>query len=99
MSYIVRIRRSAERDIEIAQSWYEDQRTGLGEEFHAEIDRVLEILAQFPLIYQVAHGEARKVELKRFPYLVWYRVRGTTVQVLAVTDGRREPEKSYSRLA
>lgn len=53
MSYEIQVRRAAELDIAEAQVWYESQQSGLGREFRAEISRVLDRLAETPLIYQM----------------------------------------------
>jgi hypothetical protein len=53
LSYLVRVRRTAELDIAEAQLWYETQSEGLGAGFHAEVLRILDRLADTPLIYAV----------------------------------------------
>ena len=74
MSYEVQVRRAAELDIAKAQVWYETQQAGLGAEFRLEVSRVIDRLASSPLIYQIVHREIRRAKVRRFPYLVWYRV-------------------------
>ncbi|WP_258868133.1 hypothetical protein [Alkalilimnicola ehrlichii] len=41
MSFDVRLRREAERDVEEAARWYERQREGLGQQFLDEVLRTL----------------------------------------------------------
>jgi hypothetical protein len=41
MTYVVRLREEAELDLEDADSWYESQRSGLGQDF---LDTVLQSL-------------------------------------------------------
>jgi len=98
LSFKVQIRRAAEVDIAEAQLWYEAQRSGLGAEFHSEVSRVIHRLAETPLIYQVVYRDVRRAVLHRFPYLLWYRVRGEDVTVLACTYAGRDPSKVKSRL-
>ena len=98
MSYEVQVRRAAEIDIAEAQVWYETQQTGLGAEFRSEISRVIDRLARTPLIYQVVHRDVRRAMVHRFPYLVWYRVEGETVVILACTYAGRDPERVKARL-
>ena len=74
MSYEIRVRRAAELDIAEAQVWYESQQSGLGAEFRTEISLVFDRLAETPLIYQKVHGDVRRAIVRRFPYLIWYRV-------------------------
>ena len=94
MTFSVRVRRAAELDIAEAQIWYEGQREGLGAGFHVEISPVIARLADTPFIYAVAHRDIRRAAVHRFPYLVWYRVVGIVVTVLACTYGRQDPSTS-----
>jgi len=99
LSYKVQVRRAAELDLAEAQVWYESQQSGLGAEFGTEISRVIDRLAETPLIYQKAHRDVRRAIVRRFPYLVWYRVTGETVLVLACTYARRNPQTVRARLS
>lgn len=97
MTYQVRLRRAAESDIARAQGWYEAQRPGLGAEFQAEVGTVLGRLSETPLIYAKQYGDVRRAVLQKFPYLLWFRIIGKRVQVLAVTDARQNPAKTEAR--
>ncbi len=98
MSYEVQIRRAAELDMAEAQVWYETQRAGLGAEFRSEVSSVIDRLAANPHIYQIVHRDIRRAIVRRFPYLVWYRVTAETVIVLGCTYGGRDPERVGARL-
>jgi plasmid stabilization system protein ParE len=80
-----------------AQLWYETHRSGLGAEFHSEVSKVIDRLAETPLIYQIVHRDVRRAVVHRFPYPIWYRVRGEVVTVLACTHGRQVPRQTISR--
>lgn len=99
MSYEVQVRRAAELDIAEAQLWYESQQSGLGAEFRSEISRVIDRLTETPLIYQVVHRDVRRAIVRRFPYLIWHRVTGQTVIVLACTYAGRDPKFVKARLS
>lgn len=98
MSYRVFVRRAAERDITQAQRWYEQQRAGLAKEFQSELEELVDRLAQTPLIYPVLYRNVYRAMLRRFPYLIWYRVEKETVTVLAYTHGRIDPAGIPARL-
>jgi len=72
--YEVIITPLARLDLEDAIAWYESQKEGLG------IDFLLEFYNQFihiennPKIYQVVNGEFHRFQMKRFPYLAFYRI-------------------------
>jgi plasmid stabilization system protein ParE len=99
LSFNVQVRRAAELDVAAAQSWYETQRSGLGAEFHFEVSQIFARLTETPLIYSAVYQDVRRAVVRRFPYLIWYRVLGIDVTVLACTHGRQDPDKAISRLA
>ena len=99
MSFTIQVRRAAELDLAVAQSWYESQRSGLGAEFRSEVSKVFARLAENPLIYAPVHQDVRRAVVHRFPYLIWYRVLDRDVVVIASTHGRQNPETTMSRLA
>jgi plasmid stabilization system protein ParE len=98
LSYEIQVRRAAELDIAEAQVWYESQHSGLGFEFRAEISRVIDRLAETPLIYQRVHLDVRRALVRRFPYLIWYRLIDETIVVLACTYAGSNPERVKARL-
>jgi plasmid stabilization system protein ParE len=97
LSFSVHVRRAAELDVAEAQVWYEAQRIGLGGEFHSEVSQVIDRLEETPLIYQIVHRDVRRAVIRRFPYLIWYRVLGELVTVLACTHAKQDPGKAISR--
>jgi toxin ParE1/3/4 len=71
---IVRLTRTAQADVEKAATWYEGRKEGLGEKF---LDRVLETLnrvADNPKGYAPVVKDVRMVNVRRFPYGLWFRV-------------------------
>jgi plasmid stabilization system protein ParE len=95
MQFIVRP--AAAADIDEAFLWYEGQRAGLGNEFLAAAQALLEAIAQRPLGYPVIHRNARRALFHRFPYCVYYRVYGDIIVVVACMHGRRDPRRWQSR--
>ena len=97
MSFDVQVRRVAEVDVAEAQLWYETQSTGLGAEFLREVAEVIWRLSETPFIYQVVYRDVRRALVRRFPFIVWYRIRENVVVVLACTHGRQDPDRVKSR--
>jgi toxin ParE1/3/4 len=85
-------RRAAQAEFLEAISWYDQHRSGLGEEFAHEIEAAIDRAAQSPTLYPLASGGVRRTVARRFPYCVFFRVRGETLVVLAVFHGRRDPQ-------
>jgi len=98
LSFSVYIRHAAEQDVLAAQDWYEKQQVGLARRFHGAFVNTIEVLETTPFIYQEIYRDIRRAVLHRFPYLVWYRIEGDLVIVLACTHGRTNPEQRAKRL-
>jgi plasmid stabilization system protein ParE len=87
----------AEDDMNSAKDWYDSRQIGLGDEFLAEVNATLNRLRAQPQVHQLVHGQLRRAVLKRFPYLVIYRIDPTQVTVVAVPHGRSDPSVWQSR--
>ena len=91
MSRPVILRPEACRDVESARDGYEALRAGLGQD---SLDRVSEALGRvgaMPEMYGPVWQDVRAGRLRRFPYVVYYRVLADRVEVLAVLHGSRDP--------
>jgi plasmid stabilization system protein ParE len=91
MTFRVVFRRAASVEFEEAAVWYEGQRRGLGVEFSLEVEQAIEKLVERPTRYPIVFGDIRRTVTRRFPYAIYFRVRGNSVVVLAVFHGRRDP--------
>ena len=74
MSLKVHIRPEAEKDIETAATWYEEQQKGLGKDFLDEVLGVFETISKRPNIFSVVHRKTRRAIVHRFPFGVFYRM-------------------------
>lgn len=77
-------------DFQSAYGWYEDECAGLGMEFAAEFRISYKKLRRGSLLYSIRFSSIRRVNLDRFPYGIFYTVKGDEVRVLAVLHGSRE---------
>lgn len=91
MSRILTFRREAVKDANDAFKWYEEQRVGLGWEYNAELKAALERIEKNPQLPRVFYRKARKIKLRRFPYLVVYLLTAEEIMVVAVIHGSRNP--------
>jgi plasmid stabilization system protein ParE len=97
MSYSLQIEPEAEADIEAARRWYEAQRSGLGDEFLDCLRDTLRRILRNPRAYGVVHQDLRRALIRRFPYGVFYRLRGEEIAVVGVFHGSRDPQAWQSR--
>jgi plasmid stabilization system protein ParE len=90
--------REAERDIEEAAFWYEQQRQGLGVEFVLDLDSVLERVETAPLQFPEIEPRVRRALLRRFPYAIYFVLDEQSIGVFAVLHQSRVPETWKARL-
>jgi plasmid stabilization system protein ParE len=81
----------AERELEEAADWYQNQRDGLGGEFVAAVRAKIDRIVEAPERYPVVHG-ARRALVGRFPYAVVYVASATGVMIVAIAHLRRRPK-------
>lgn len=93
MAFRVIFSSRALRETGEAQTWYELQNSGLGEEFIAAMELQLKRLEQAPLLYAEVIPRVRRALLPRFPYGLFYAVRGDLVHVLAVLHDAQNPRR------
>jgi toxin ParE1/3/4 len=86
-------------DADDAIDYYAGVEDGLPQRFIAELEDTFVFVRQFPLAGRLLHTKYRRVSLRRFPYLVCYRVFGDVVRVLAIVHNRRDPKWVRRRLA
>lgn len=97
MTYEVRLREEADRDLAEAALWYELQGNGLGFQFLDEVLRVLATIAEHPFTYPVVWRETRRALMNRFPFAIYFRKSGETIVVVAVMHGSRHPRNWMRR--
>lgn len=84
-------RRQAFLEYVAARRWYEKQRPGLGSDFEVEIERALLRACATPRRFQEVVPYVRRVRVHRFPFGIYFRVRGDLLVVLAIFHARRNP--------
>lgn len=91
MSRSLVFREQARKEFDAAGDWYERERPGLGNAFLTEVDRILGRVLDNPEAFPEMLDGVRKAVVKRFPYCLYFRIRGNTVVVLAVFHSARNP--------
>lgn len=93
----------AELEVTDAVLWYDDQHSGLGDEFTSEFERVRGRIwnapQQWPRVefYEGKH-DVRRCFMHRFPYGVVFVWRPNEIVVVAVAHMRRQPFYWLERL-
>lgn len=92
------LRRAAELDIATIDDWYETQQEGLGAEFREAVNEALARAGRNPFAYPERYRASRRVLLRRFPYVIWYKIQAEDIVVLARVHGKRNPRVARRRV-
>src|SRR5438132_4616566 len=74
----------AERDIANAYEWYEQQRSGLGDDFALCLEAGLQTIRERPRSFPRIRRAARRMLIQRFPYLMLFVERRDFIAVHGV---------------
>ena len=88
----------AQRELDEAVAWYNEQAAGSGQEFLDELDRVVRRAVTFPMSCPEIEPVVRRCLLARFPYGLIYGVDRKTIVVVAVAHLHREPRYWVGRI-
>lgn len=86
-----------DEDVQESYDWYEKQAIGLGENFLLSVDAALEIVRRGPLLSNKVYRNVRKINVKRFPYGVFYATSKNIITVIAIVHLSRHPNTWKSR--
>jgi plasmid stabilization system protein ParE len=91
---------AARLEYDAAILWYDEQQPGLGDEFEAEVNHVVEEILKNPERFCFASREARKARLlERFHrYSIFFYVHPDHIGIVSVFDGARNPAELRRRL-
>lgn len=93
MSYNLIITTTAEQHVLDACIYYEQQRTGLAEDFLSELYIAYKKIAAHPEYYGYISSKDsyRDISLRKFPFVVIYEVTNADVIIVAVFNTHRKP--------
>ena len=75
--------------------WYEKQQIGLGDSFLLELENCYDKMESWPLSYAIVRENYRQIIVKRFPYVVTFRIVGKDILVYAIFHTSRNPQKKF----
>ena len=98
MNLEIFIKPRAEWDLFEAFKFYDEQSSGLGDEFIRCIDAKLEFISRNPKACPKMYKDFHRGLVSRFPFGVYYKIEGKRIVVFAVLDLRQNPERIQFRL-
>lgn len=82
----------AEVDFDKSYEFYYEDSLKVADTFFKRINLGFENIKQNPESYPVAHKDVRKYVEKKFPFVIYYRIIDTVIQVIAIFHTSRNPE-------
>jgi plasmid stabilization system protein ParE len=82
-----------------AVEFYNDRRSGLGDDLAAEVERAIDRVLHSPRACPQVSANVRRCHVPRFPYGLLYQIRGQEILIVAVMHSRRDPEYWKERLS
>ena len=81
---------AVDAEIREAARWYDERCPGLGDQFIDAVRQGVRAAASRPLRYAIRFADIRRLNLRRFPYAVWFFLHDDTIYVLAVLHHKRD---------
>ena len=91
------LQREATHDLEDATYWYEDQLSGLGNQFITEAFNAFDRIEENPSSYPIVYKHLRRAVMRRFPFCVFFTLDDDHIHVVADLHGSRDPQHWQSR--
>ncbi len=87
-----------ERELREIIEYYDECAQGLGVEFLNEFERHILKIASMPTRWMMVEADVRRSLMKRFPYVVYFRVlENDALRVTVVKHQRRHPKYGRNR--
>lgn len=95
----IRFDNEADRELDDAVRYYEQQSDGLGRRLLEDVGEALIFIRQYPEGAPRIIGSVRRIPLANFPYSLLYElVRGGRIRILAVAHQNRHPRYWLRRM-
>lgn len=85
-------------EAEAALAWYANRSDAAAQAFLDELDRTISKIALDPNHYQLHEFDTRRAVLRRFPYVVVFRIDTGGIEIIALMHGHRRPGYWRARL-
>lgn len=99
MSHALIITRDARQDIAEASNWYDEQESGIGRRFELALDLAFQQIQRDPHHFRPrGRKEIRLCRPRNWPYGIYFRIRETTCETVALVHAARDPKYLNYRL-
>lgn len=97
MKYRLELSKHIEFDLSDAVNYYAEVSQDLADDFLIEFQKTISNISNGPKHFQIIRGNTRKANLHRFPYAIFYVIKGEEVYISAIMHLRRHPNVWQTR--
>jgi toxin ParE1/3/4 len=90
--FSIEISDDAEVDFDKSYEYYYEDSPKVADTFFKRINLGFENIKQNPNSFPIAHKDVRKYVVEKFPFVIYYRIVDTVIQVIAIFHTSRNPE-------
>lgn len=90
--YKIELTEEAESDFDNSYEYYAEEDVKLADKFFLQVNQSLQTIADNPQGFQNAFKNIRQSVIRKFPFIVYFRVEKLTIQVIAIFHTSRDPE-------
>lgn len=93
-SFSIELSDDAEDDFNKSYEYYHyhEDNPKVADALYISINHCFEIIKQNPNTFPIAYKNVRKYVIKKFPFVVYYRIVDEVIQVIAIFHTSRNPE-------
>ena len=81
----------ADKELSEAIDYYNDQLAGLGEQFYTCFLDTVGYISQTPEVWKKIGANTRRINIKRFPYLILYMLDEKDILITCIAHQHRNP--------
>ena len=89
MEYTVVIPEPVLNDILEISRWYDLQLAGLSKIFEQRLEEAIHSLEIRPQSFSLSIADCRRIKLKKFPYLLFFKINENQVKIYAIVHTKR----------
>ena len=97
-NFDVRFEEDAKFDIAEAFDWYSEISKEISKRFLEEIMLAVQYLENEPQQFKIVYKKFRQVPLKKFPFVLLYKIDGNIVKIFRVFPTRKNPKNKFEIL-
>lgn len=90
--FSIEILYEAEIDFDTSYEYYYEDNPKVADTFYREINLAFENIKQNPNSFPTVYKDVRKYVIKKFPFVIYYRIVDEIIQVIAIFHTSRSPE-------